>query len=142
MRSAFYKPRLVTGVIFSLLFFCPLAIYAFEEVPIIPRCKSLEPQEGFYPLQQQIRISITGGTSLEDQLKANAERFAVFLRKGAGLKVAVGGEGKAGESEIKLRVAPDMFENKVAGAYRLSVDQKAFASSARMRKVCSMACSR
>ncbi len=124
MRSAFYKPRLVTGVIFSLLFFCPPAIYAFEDVPIIPRCESLKLQEGFYPLQQQIRISITGGTSSEDQLKANAERFAVFLRKGAGLKVAVGGKGKEGESEIKLRVAPDMFENKVAGAYRLSVDQK------------------
>ena len=105
MKRAFYKPRLVTGVIFSLLFFCPPAIYAFEDVPIIPRCKSLELHEGFYPLQQQIRISITGGTSSEDQLKANAERFAVFLRKGAGLKVAVGGEGKEGESEIKLRVA-------------------------------------
>jgi len=124
MKRAFYKPRLVTGVIFSLLFFCPLAIYAFEEVPIIPRCKSLEPQEGFYPLQQQIRINISGGTSLEDQLKANAERFAVFLRKGAGLKVAVGGRGKAGESGVNLCVASDMFENKVAGAYRLSVDQK------------------
>ena len=124
MKRAFYKPRLVTGVIFSLLFFCPPAIYAFEDVPIIPRCKSLELQEGFYPLQQQIRISITGGTSSEDQLKANAERFAVFLRKGAGLKVTVVGKGKAGESEIKLRVAPDMFEGKVAGAYRLSVDQK------------------
>ena len=124
MKRAFYKPRLVTGVISSLLFFCAPAIYAFEEVPIIPRCKSLELHEGFYPLQQQIRISITGGTSLEDQLQANAERFAVFLRKGAGLEVAVGGKGKAGESEIKLRVAPDMFENKVAGAYRLSVDQK------------------
>ena len=124
MKRAFYKPRLVTGVISSLLFFCAPAIYAFEEVPIIPRCKSLEPQEGFYPLQQQIRINISGGTSLEDQLKANAERFAVFLRKGAGLKVAVGGRGKAGESGVKLRVAPDMFENKVAGAYRLSVDQK------------------
>ena len=60
MKRAFYKPRLVTRVIFSLLFFCSPAIYAFEEVPIIPRCKSLEPQEGFYPLQQQIRISITG----------------------------------------------------------------------------------
>ncbi len=95
-----------------------------ERESIIPRCKSLELHEGFYPLQQQIRISITGGTSLEDQLQANAERFAVFLRKGAGLEVAVGGEGKAGESGVKLRVAPDMFENKVAGAYRLSVDQK------------------
>ena len=124
MRRAFYKPRLVTGVIFSLLFFCPPAIYAFEEVPIIPRCKSLEPQEGFYPLQQQIRISITGGTASEDQLKANAERFAVFLRKGAGLKVTVVGKGKAGESEIKLRVAPNMFEGKVVGSYCLSVDQK------------------
>ena len=124
MRRAFYKPRLVTGVIFSLLFFCSPAIYAFEEVPIIPRCKSLEPQEGFYPLQQQIRISITGGTASEDQLKANAERFAVFLRKGAGLKVTVVGKGKAGESEIKLRVAPNMFEGKVVGAYCLSVDQK------------------
>ena len=124
MKRAFYKPRLVTRVIFSLLFFCSPAIYAFEEVPIIPRCKSLEPQEGFYPLQQQIRISITGGTASEDQLKANAERFAVFLRKGAGLKVAVVGKGKAGESEIKLRVAPNMFEGKVVGAYCLSVDQK------------------
>ena len=124
MKRAFYKPRLVTRVIFSLLFFCSPAIYAFEEVPIIPRCKSLEPQEGFYPLQQQIRISITGGTASEDQLKANAERFAVFLRKGAGLKVTVVGKGKAGESEIKLRVAPNMFEGKVVGAYCLSVDQK------------------
>jgi len=124
MKRAFYKPRLVTRVIFSLLFFCSPAIYAFEEVPIIPRCKSLEPQEGFYPLQQQIRISITGGTESEDQLKANAERFAVFLRKGAGLKVTVVGKGKAGESEIKLRVAPNMFEGKVVGAYCLSVDQK------------------
>ena len=124
MKRAFYKPRLVTRVIFSLLFFCSPAIYAFEEVPIIPRCKSLEPQEGFYPLQQQIRISITGGTASEDQLKANAERFAVFLRKGAGLKVTVVGKGKAGESEIKLRVAPNMFEGKVVGSYCLSVDQK------------------
>ena len=124
MKRAFYKPRLVTGVIFSLLFFCPPAIYAFEEVPIIPKCKLVEPREGFYPLQQQVRITITDRTAAKDQLKANAERFAVFLRKGAGLKVAVGGEGKEGKSEIKLRVAPDMFENKVAGAYRLSVDQK------------------
>jgi len=124
MKRAFYKPRLVTGVIFSLLFFCPPAIYAFEEVPIIPRCKLVEPREGFYPLQQQVRITITDRTAAKDQLKAIAEPFAVFLPKGAGLKVAVGGEGKEGKSEIKLRVAPDMFENKVAGAYRLSVDQK------------------
>ena len=124
MKRAFYKPRLVTGVIFSLLFFCPPAIYAFEEVPIIPKCKLVEPREGFYPLQQQVRITITDRTAAKDQLKANAERFAVFLRKGAGLKVVVGGEGKEGKSEIKLRVAPDMFENKVGGAYRLSVDQK------------------
>ena len=124
MKRAFYKPRLVTGVIFSLLFFCPPAIYAFEEVPIIPRCKLVDPREGFYPLQQQVRIAITDRTAAKDQLKAIAEHFAVFLRKGAGMKVAVGGEGKEGKSEIKLRVAPDMFENKVTGAYRLSVDQK------------------
>ena len=55
--------------------------------------------------QQQVRIAITDRTAAKDQLKAIAERFAVFLRKGAGLKVAVGGEGKEGESEIKLRVA-------------------------------------
>jgi len=124
MKRAFYKPRLVTGVIFSLLLFCLPAIYAFEDVPIIPRCKSQESQKGFYKLQPQIRISITGGTASEDQLKANAERFAVFLRKGAGLKVTVVGKGKAGESEIKLRVAPNMFEGKVVGSYCLSVDQK------------------
>ena len=124
MKRAFYKPRLVTGVIFSLLFFCPPSIYAFEEVPIIPRCKLVEPREGFYPLQQQVRITITDRTAAKDQLKANAERFAVFLPKGAGLEVAVGGEGKEGKSEVKLRMAPDMFESKVAGAYRLSVDQE------------------
>ena len=124
MKRAFYKPRLVTGVIFSLLFFCPPSIYAFEEVPIIPRCKLVEPREGFYPLQQQVRITITDRTAAKDQLKANAERFTVFLPKGAGLEVAVGGEGKEGKSEVKLRMAPDMFESKVAGAYRLSVDQE------------------
>ena len=107
MKRAFYKPRLVTGIIFSLLFFYPPSIYAFEDVPIIPRCKSQESQKGFYKLQPQIRISITSGTASEDQFKAKAERFAVFLRKGAGLKVTVVGKGKAGESEIKLRVAPD-----------------------------------
>ena len=124
MKRAFYKPRLVTGVIFSLLFFCPPAIYAFEEVPIIPRCKLVDPRAGFYPLQQQVRIAITDRTAAKDQLKAIAERFAVFLRKGAGLKVTLVGKGKAGESEIKLRVAPNIFEGKVVGAYRLSVDQK------------------
>ena len=124
MKRAFYKPRLVTGVIFSLLLFCLPAIYAFEDVPIIPRCKSQESQKGFYKLQPQIRISITSGTASEDQLKANTERFAVFLRKGAGLKVAVGGEGIAGESEINLRVAPVLFESKAMGAYRLSVNEK------------------
>tara|TARA_B110000003_G_scaffold270765_1_gene303784 strand:- start:36 stop:386 length:351 start_codon:yes stop_codon:yes gene_type:complete len=40
MKRAFYKPRLVTGIIFSLLFFCPPAIYAFEPVP-----GSLTPEE-------------------------------------------------------------------------------------------------
>ena len=56
--------------------------------PSFPGANLWSSQEGFYPLQQQIRISITGGTASEDQLKANAERFAVFLRKGAGLKVS------------------------------------------------------
>ena len=91
---------------------------------VVPRCMSQELQDGVYQLQPRVRITVVGETSSEGQLDAVAERFALFLRKGAGLEVKVGGTRSVGESEISLRVTPDLFESKAGGAYRLSVHQE------------------
>ena len=112
---------IISSCLLYLLFACTPWINAREDVSIIPRCNLLEAHEGFYHLQSPVRIIIVGDDFLENQLKADADRFATFLRNGKGLEVAVGEEAKAGNSEIVLKIEEGLFQHGDKGAYHLSV---------------------
>lgn len=116
------KTLLNVGCFFCLLFSGNSSTHAKSESSIIPRCKLEEPGRGVFALQSPLHIKVKGVHSSNDQLKATAERFAVFLQKGTGLKVSIRGKQETVRSEINLSIDKESFEENIKGAYRLRVD--------------------